>query len=223
MDRSAAAGCQTPRPVRRSRRSYVQIEAVLLLGVRVTAYATINEGEHQRRQAAKLTAVTDPALLDRLMDLPVGIPVADPVISAEMVDQLLAIVERNENGATVTRRLVPPLAIEDVVVNATAGHELAAVRDASLFAGFTRRWVAVARSRVSDATVLEAKLCGVGVIETCRKVMLSAEKPVCPTMDGWSWLLQEKTYRRWLKQPPRAHVMGTLAVSTGEANVTWAE
>lgn len=222
MDRSAAS-CQAPRAVRRSRRSYVQIEAVLLLGVRVTAYAIINEREHQRRQAAKMTAVTDPALLDRLMDLPVGIPVADPVISAETVDQLPAIVERDENGATVTRRLVPPLAVEDVVVNATAGRELGAVRDASLFAGFTRRWVAVAQSRVTDATVLEAKLCGVGVIDACRKVLLSAERPVCPTMDGWSWLLQEKAYRRWLKQPPRAHVMGTLAVSTGEANVTWAE
>ena len=99
MDRSAAS-FQAPRAVRRSRRSYVQIEAVLLLGVRVTAYAIINEREHQRRQAAKMTSVTDPALLDRLMDLPVGIPVADPVISAETVDQLPAIVERDENGAT---------------------------------------------------------------------------------------------------------------------------
>ena len=44
---------------------------VMLLGVRVTAYAIINIAEHQRRETAGMGAVIDPALLDRLMDLPI--------------------------------------------------------------------------------------------------------------------------------------------------------
>ena len=60
---------------------------VMLLGVRVTAYAIINIAEHQRREAAGMGAVINPALLDRLMDLPIGIPVTDPVAWAEMADQ----------------------------------------------------------------------------------------------------------------------------------------
>jgi hypothetical protein len=156
--------------------------------------------EHQRREVAGIAAVTDPALLDRLMDLPVATPVSDPAIWAEMSDQGPGIIERGKDGANITRHLVSPLLIEDVVVSAAAGQELGAVQDASLFAGFARRWMVAARSRIPDATILEAKLCGVGVVDRCGRVLLSAEKPVSLTMDGWSWLLQEKAYRRWLSR-----------------------
>ena len=54
----------------------------MLLGVRVTAYAAINTVEHRRREAAGMGAVIHPGLLDRLMDLPAGIPVTDPVVWA---------------------------------------------------------------------------------------------------------------------------------------------
>ena len=145
-----------------------------------------------------MAAVTDQALLDRLMDLPVATPVVDPVIWAEMADQPTGIIERSEDGMSVTRRLESPLVIEDVVVEAAAGRELRAVQDASLFAGFTRRWVAAARSRVPDAAMLEAKLCGVGVLDPGHRVLLPAGGPVVLTRDGWSWLLEEKAYRRWL-------------------------
>jgi hypothetical protein len=183
----------------RSGGSAVWVEAVTLLGVRVTAHVIINVAEHQRRQAAGMAAVTDPALLDRLMDLPVATPVVDPVIWAEMADQPTGIIERSKDGMSVTRRLESPLMIEDVVVDATAGRELRAVQDASLFAGFTRRWVAASRSRIPDTTLLEAKLCGVGILDSCRRALIPAEKPVALTMDGWSWLLQEKSYRRWIR------------------------
>jgi len=176
----------------------MRVPDVMLLGVRATAYVIINMPEHERRAAAGMTAVTNPALLDRLMDLPVDTSVVDPVIWAEMAEQGLGTIERGQDGVSITRRLTSPLLIEDVVVRATAGRELAAVQDASLFAGFARRWVAVARSHVADAAILEAKLCGVGVLDRCGRVMLSADKPVSPRMDGWSWLLQEKVYRRWL-------------------------
>lgn len=160
--------------------------------MKVTAYVVIDVAEYQRRERAGMTAVTDPALLDRLMDLPVATPVIDPVIWAEMADQPSGIVERSQDGTSVTRRLESPLMIEDVVVDAAAGRELRAVQDASLFAGFTRRWVTAAWSRIPDATMLEAKLCGVGILDPCQRVLLPAEKPVALTIDGWSWLQQER-------------------------------
>jgi hypothetical protein len=171
---------------------------VMLLGVRVTAYAVVNLAEHRRREAAGMAAVIDPALLDRLLDLPVGVPVIDP---AWWAGQLPGILERDPDGVSVTRRLESPLSIADVVVQTAAGRELRAVQDASLFAGFTRRWVAA--DRVPDAALLEAKLCGVGILDADHEVLLPAARPVALTKDGWSWLLEEKVYRRWLGGRPR--------------------
>jgi hypothetical protein len=190
----------------------------MLLGVRVTAYVIINMTEHQRREAAGIAEVTDPALLDRLMDLPVGTSVVDPVIWAEMIDQGPGIIDRGKGEASVTRHLASPLLIEDVVVGAAAGRELGAVQDASLFAGFARRWMVAYRSRIPDATILEAKLCGVGVLDWCGRVMLPAEKPVSLTMDGWSWLLQEKVYRRWISRPSQDRAMGSPVRATDTAS-----
>lgn len=171
---------------------------VMLLGVRVTAYAIINIAEHQRRETAGMGAVINPALLDRLMNLPIGIPVTDPVVWAQMADQPRGVAERHEDGARITRRLESPLTITDVVVDATTGKELRAVQDASLLAGFTRRWIAATSGRIPDAAMLEAKLCGVGIVDQRRGLLLPAERPEGLTRDGWSWLLEEKTYRRWL-------------------------
>src|SRR5580704_7840488 len=171
------------------------VAGVMLLGVRVTAYAVVNLAEHRRREAAGMAAVIDPALLDRLLDLPVGVPVIDPAGWAEMAGQAPGILERDSDGVSVTRRLESPLSVADVVVQTAAGRELHAVQDASLFAGFTRRWVAA--DRVQDAVLLEAKLCGVGILAAGHEVLLPAAKPVALTRDGWSWLLEEKVYRRW--------------------------
>ena len=174
---------------------------VMLLGVRVTAYAIINVAEYQRRETAGMGAVINPALLDRLMDLPIGISVTDPVAWAEMADQPRVVAECHAESARVTRRLESPLTITDVVVDATMGKELRAVQDASLFAGFTRRWVAA--DRVPDAVLLEAKLWGVGILAAGHDVLLPAAKPAALTRDGWSWLLEEKVYRRWLGERAR--------------------
>jgi hypothetical protein len=178
------------------------VAGVMLLGVRVTAYAVINVAEQRRREAAGMGAVLQPALLDRLLDQPTGVPVIDPAGWAEMAGQPPGILERDSDGVSVTRRLESPLSIADVVVQTAAGRELRAVQDASLFARFTRRWVAAACSRVPDAATLEAKVCGVGILDPGHRVLLAAEKPVALTRDGWSWLLEEKVYRRWLGGRP---------------------
>jgi hypothetical protein len=190
----------------------------MLLGVRVTAYAIINIAEHQRRETAGLGAVINPALLERLMDLPTGISVTDPVAWAEMADQPRAVAERHEDGARITRRLESPLTITDVVVGAAAGQQLRAVQDASLFAGFTRRWMAATPSRIPDAAMLEAQLCGVGIIDQHRRQLRPAEKPEGRTRDGWSWLLEEKTYRRWLTRRAGNHEQENPARATDGAS-----
>ena len=191
---------------------------VMLLGVRVTAYAIINIAEHQRRETAGIGAVIDPALLDRLMDLPIGISVTDPVAWAEMADQPSGVAELHEDGARIIRRLESPLTIADVIVDAATGKELRAVQDASLFAGFTRRWIAATPSRIPDAAMLEAKLCGVGIVDQRRRQLLPAEKPVGLTRDGWSWLLEEKTYRRWLTRQAGNHEQENPARATDGAS-----
>ena len=198
------------------------VAGVMLLGVRVTAYTVINVGEHRRRQAAGMGAVTNPVLLDRLLDLPVAVPVIDPVLWAETAEQPRGILERGEDDASVTRRLESPLTIADVVVHAAAGRELRAVQDASLFAGFTRRWVTAARGRVPEATMLETKLCGVGIIDPGHRVLLAAEKPVALTRDGWSWLLEEKAYRRWLSGQARIRGTESPSPATDGASVSGA-
>ena len=178
---------------------WLRIGPVNLLGSRVDARANLNESEHKRRKAIALGAVTDPALLDKLLDLPLGETVDDPVAWAETDDQAEGVVERADERCLGRRVLEPPLVVTDVIVAGAAGRALKAVQEASLFAGFCSRWVAVEEDRLSDRVVMEAKLCGVGLRDLEGRVLLSAESPVMPVIDGWTWLLWEKTYRRWLK------------------------
>jgi hypothetical protein len=191
-----------------------------LLGVRVTAYAVTNVAEHTRRETAGLGAVINPARLDRLLDLPVGVSVHDPVMWTELADQPPGILERSQEGVSITRRLESPLAITCVVVKAAPGTELRAVQDASLFAGFTRRWVEASRDGVPDAAMLEAKLCGVGILAPGPRVLLPAEQPVSLTVDGWTWLLEEKTYRSWLNVRPGNDAKASPAPATDGASGT---
>jgi hypothetical protein len=196
------------------------VNGVVLLGVKVTARLIINAAEHLRRKAMKVTAITDPALLDRLLNLPIGVPLTDPVIWTELTGRAPGIIVRHDDGATVTRQLRSPLTIEDVVVHRPSGREVAAVQDASLFAGYTRRWVMTSHQSVPESVELEAKLCGVGVVDPNHQVLLPAEHPAALTVDAWSWLLQEKVYRRWLNQRVQDHATGTPSQATGEASGT---
>jgi hypothetical protein len=173
---------------------------VLLLGVYVTARGRLNRAEHERRRTLGLGPVADPALLNRLLDLPSGEPVSDPVIWAETSCLPGGIVDRGTDGCTVTRLLEPPLYLADVVVAARRGRELRAVQDASLFAGFTPRWVITDRRVIPDVLTLEAKLFGVGLLDPSSRILMPAEPPADRVTDGWAWLLGEKTYRRWLKE-----------------------
>ena len=178
----------------------IPVGPVNLLGTRVTAQVRLNRSEVGRRNASGVGPVTDPALLERLHGLPLGRPVYDPALWAETSGLPDGIVDRGDAGCTVVRLLEQPLVIDGVIVPGERGRELRAVQDASLFAGFTRRWVQTRRVAIPDAVILEAKLCGVGLLDPRGQVVLPAEPPTITTTDGWTWLLAEKTYRRWLKQ-----------------------
>lgn len=197
----------------------VSVDLVNLLGVRVSARAILNRVEHERRSSLGITALTDAALLGSLLELPLGRPVLDPVAWAETAGQPSGVVARGNDGHTVTRLLEPALIVEDVIVPGRHGRELRAVQDASLFASFTSRWVAVEAQGAPDAVVMEAKLCGVGLLDQDERVILAAEQPTSGVVDGWAWLLWEKTYRRWLKERSRVREMGSQAQATGEASV----
>jgi hypothetical protein len=164
-----------------------------------------------------LGAVTDPALLESLLDLPLGEPVDDAVAWAETAGQADGIVERAEDSCAVRRLLEPPLTITDVIVSGQATRVLNAVQDASLFARFSSRWVAVEEESPSDSVVMEAKLCGVGLLDREGRVLLSGESPVHPVIDGWTWLLWEKSYRRWLKILSSARETASQVPATGGA------
>ncbi|MGH3287272.1 MAG: hypothetical protein ACRDPD_21730 [Streptosporangiaceae bacterium] len=176
---------------------HVAIGPVRLLGVPVTALARLNLDEHERRRTLGLGPVTDPALLDRLLNLPAGLPVADSAAWTQTADLPAGIVSRARDGCTVVRMLDIPLTVDAVVVRARRGRLMRAIQDASLFAGFTRRWASAA-GPAGCAARLEAAVFGVGLLGPDGAVLVTAEPPVRPRPDGWAWLLREKTYRRWL-------------------------
>lgn len=100
----------------------------------------------------------------------------------------------------MVRLVDQPLVIDDVIIPGERGRELQAVQDASLFAGFTRRWVQTRRVAIADTAILEARLCRVGLLDRHGQVVLSAEPPVLAATDGWTWMLGEKVYGRWPRQ-----------------------
>jgi hypothetical protein len=195
----------------------VQIWPVNLLGTRVEAWANLSRREHRRRCALGLGAVTDPALLESLLDLPLGEFIDDPVAWAETAGQPEGIVERADDRCAVRRFLEPPLTVTDIIVPGQTGRTLKAVQDASLFARFSSRWVAAEEENPSDSVVMEAKLCGVGLLNHQDRVLFAAESSVIPVIDGWTWLLWEKCYRRWLRMLSSARETVSPVPATGGA------
>lgn len=176
----------------------IRVPRMLLLGVHVQeVHARLDPTEHERRTRVALGPITNPGLLDRLLDLPVGIPAADPIAWTELAFQPTGIVERADDGCTVTRLIHPPLRINEVV--AGRGRTLKAVQDASMFADYAPRWVSTNTGSVSDAVALEAHLYGVGVRTDAGTVLVHPEKRTATPIDRWSWIAQEDVYARWIK------------------------
>lgn len=194
---------------------FLTVARVRLFGAEVSVCASLDHAEHERRISLGQTAVTDPALLDRLLDLPADTAVHDTAAWAETADQPASVVERADDGVTITRRLRPPLVLLRVTAPARHGQESQAVQAVAALAGFAPRWVVVATRTAPERAVLEAQLCGVGLLDVGGRVLVEAEDPVGATLDGWAWLLQEKTYRRWLSEQSRDRGRASRAPTTG--------
>jgi hypothetical protein len=72
-------------------------------------------------------------------------------------------------------------------------------------ASFTRPWAQAQTAAIPDIAILEAKLCGVGLLSPHGHIVLPAEPPTSATADRWTWLLGEKAYRRWLRHTTAEH------------------
>lgn len=153
----------------------IPVGPVNLLGTRVIAQVRLNRAEVGRRDASGVGPVTNPALLARLHDLPLKMPVHDPALWAETSGLPDGIVDRDDAMCTVVRLLEQPLVIDDVILRGERGRELRVVQDASLFASFARRWVQARRVAIPDTVILEAKLFGVGLVDLRGQVVLSAD------------------------------------------------
>jgi hypothetical protein len=221
MLRTSACGGTTRGPTNQpEQRGFISVGPVSLLGVHVVASVAMNHNEHERRDVLGLGPVNDPALLGRLLDFRPDEEVNDPVLWAETVGLPAGIVERGDDGYAVTPRLQPPLIVCSIIVQGQEGRELLAVQNASLFAGFAARWVSLQCRDVTDVAMMEAVLCGVGLIGPRGDVLLEAQGPESQVADEWSWLLQEKIYGRWLREQARAHARESQVPTTGEANAT---
>ena len=128
--------------------------------------------------------VTDPALLDRLLGLPIGYPYRDLAMWAETSAAAPGIVDRGADGCTVTRLLEPPLVVHDLIVPAPRGWELGAVQDARLFASFTRRWAQAHEAAIPDTAVLKRSSAG----WACRPRMVASSCQPSRSVGNSGWM-----------------------------------
>lgn len=178
------------------------VSGVMLLGITVDVHVLFDIAEHRRREAADIGAVVDPRLLDRLLDLPHGIPVGDPAAWAELSGQHPGVVHVSDDGPEVTRLLRPPLRIMSVTVNAVPRRELKAIQAATWFGGFYPRRVRISRQRLPKLALVEADYFGVEVVDQQDHVLVPPAAPPKEIMDKWSWLNEEQAYHRWLTADP---------------------
>lgn len=159
--------------------------------------------EHERRQNASLGSINSPAVLDLLMQLPVGLPVPVGVLQDRDRRFLCrlqpGIVERA--GGEVTRLAVKPVMVELATVVGRVNQRTIGL--ASGFAPFCSRAI-VTTARPSGARLAEADFWGIGVVLECdgvRETLVEPEpwRPMRHTVPGW--LFTEQVYRAILAAP----------------------
>jgi hypothetical protein len=162
-----------------------------LLGTTVSAAATVDLAEHDRRREIGVGGVQNPLLLEALINSQGREPTC-----------------RHPCLAGPDRALRPVASLDAVVVSTQPGSELNAVHAASLFASYTYRWVELAPEGVNDVVELEARFCGVGLVSARDGVAVHAQPPTEWRFDQWLWTLQEKVYEQWLVESRAADGIG---------------
>lgn len=179
------------------------------------AVVAVNTAEHDRRAAVGLGAVTNLALLDRLLCLPLG----QWVRRVDLTDRERVELRRAPDGVvevsdTGLRRVFAPAAAVPLVIVA-AGSWRSGLRRTAAFAGYASRVLVLhGRHRQLGSKLWEADFFGVGV---WRATATGVEQLVAP--EPWrqmyvkpaGWAFRERAYEQWLRhQGLTPHPPGSL-------------
>lgn len=159
-----------------------QAKAASLQGVEALFFHRTDAAEHLRRQDVAAARLDQMEVLETLLVLPVGIPVALASLDADQrrVVRALPAGAADRDRETVTRRAVRPVRVDLAVVPAAGWRQ--GLRDAGRFAPFCRRAMLFTRRPARlEELLAEADFYGIGVF-------LAAEH-------GVEMLLQPGEYR----------------------------
>lgn len=170
-------------------------------GVCADALVAVRAAEHARRVRVGLGAVTDLGLLDLLMDLPVGAPVAVNPQVVSVLTRLPGMVEVSDRAAT--RVVDQPAVVHAAVVSGPGWRPL--LRRASAFEGVCQRIVLLdAPARGLASRLWEADVLGVGVWRRTAsgeiEEMLAPAAFVPSFIKPARWRFQEYAYAAYLRQ-----------------------
>lgn len=169
------------------------------------ALVTHDATEQTRRREFALGAVTSLALLDALLNLPLGVPTHRDDLAPYAREMLwrapAGVVELD--GAWVSRLLVPPLTVVAAVVRTVTWRR--AIQHAGRFAPFTQRLLVFDRVPAPELT-WEANVAGVGVwavVDGETREVCRPEPFVRRYWKAAGWRFAEHAYAAWLTSTPR--------------------
>jgi hypothetical protein len=175
--------------------------AARLRGVDVHCVLELDRGEHERRQAAGVGAISDRHVLNALMELVPGVEVSRASLSGSARRALRreAAEATTAGSRTVARLAQPPLSVPLVVVQGTRWAR--GVDRASRFGPYCARVLSLSRLPADAAELLlEASYLGVGVAcpDNPRVVPFAPFTPMRFTASSWAFA--EAAYAQFLDQ-----------------------
>lgn len=167
-------------------------------GPRALATFRLDTGEDRRRRLVGLGGLTDLALLDSLLSLPIGLPVPVGRLGAGALGDLRrapdGVVRQTSEG--VVRLARPPLALERIIVRAGRDWRRA-LRRACEFGRRVERVIDVLEPpRDLDELRLHASYYGVGVLSDGERLV--DPEPVPRRHTAVRWRFAERVYERLL-------------------------
>lgn len=176
-----------------------EVAVLSLLGTRALVAYRVDEVEHGRRQAARADRLDSIPVLERLLCLPAGIPVAMASLSDPAGVGVLPQGAVQRGGGMVTRLAVRPLAV-DIVVVRVAGWRNGLER-AGRFAPFCCRAVLVDEGphMGEEGFLAEAAFYGIGVLVKGSEGIRTALEPEAYRPQRYTaaaWHFVEELYAR---------------------------
>jgi hypothetical protein len=178
--------------------SRIPAATLTVRGVVATLVYRLDPGEHARRSAHGLLAVTDLEQLDALLDLPVGLPVPkgelrrqDSVVIGQLPPGCVSAA-----GGAVTRQIRRPLCVDLAVVTSDDDDWRSGLRKAGQFSTYCTRLLAMTGipDDIADARD-EAAYYGIGLVVNASgdpAIALPPQRfiPTAHTAAGWRFTEQ---------------------------------